>query len=116
MGLGVANDIDVARPVADSANDTMWNQGSTYLYDILAFLVLDDVLAASPDVAAAIASVEPRRRDLVQKWWRIRGEQRRAYLMNDFDLRTDDLRPQELFAPVQPALCAAIAVHRASKG
>jgi hypothetical protein len=58
-------------------------------------------------VAVAVASVDARRRDLMTKWWTIRGETRRTFVKEQFDLTTDDLRPQDRFAPVKAALCAA---------
>ena len=85
-----------------------WNQGSTSLADIFQFLILDDLVKTDSALADIVQSIEPKRSNWVHEWWHIRGEERRDYLLNSFDLYDSDLRPQEIIQPIRESLCACI--------
>ena len=112
LGLDSRNDLDIGHILGEASANVDWNQGSTGLLDILAFLVLDEALPASPSLVRATSGFEEKRRMLMNAWWTIRDEERRGFLKDAFDLKEYDLRPQELILPVKDALCAAVEGQR----
>ncbi len=109
LGIDERNDLDIGQLVGETKAGENWNQGSTNLLDILRFLVLDEALTASEPLRAATSSIDSKRLSLMNAWWNIRGDDRRVFLKETFDLVTDDLRPQELIKPIKDALCQAVA-------
>lgn len=100
--------LDLLAPDA-VAMDVSWNQGSTDLWDVILFLVLDDVVDEDLAVAAAVAPVEDARRRFRHDWFEILGEARYSFLASAAYLDTFDFRPQQLLlAPVMPSLCDAL--------
>jgi hypothetical protein len=112
LGLDPANDFDIADPISGATATTQWNQGSTSLLDIVAFLVLNDVLATDAELANATASIEARRLELLNAWFGVRGAARRSFVKSSDFGTVFDFRPQELVAPVKSSLCQIIAARQ----
>jgi len=76
------NDFALSRQAAPGNNDAdfWWNQGSTTLRELVAFLVMDDLLRVDTKLRAILRKVEARRVELRDAWWGILGEDRREFV------------------------------------
>ncbi|MCH9687008.1 MAG: hypothetical protein K0V04_36570 [Deltaproteobacteria bacterium] len=109
LGLDGPNDFQLHHAVFEAEGSGFdgfrWNQGSTYLHDVVVFQVLDEIVRTDEQMAAAVQSIEPTRTTWFHHWWELRGSQRDDWLRNDFDLYAYDLRPQELLPQAASEIC-----------
>lgn len=109
LGLDGANDFQLHSPIFEADGEGYeafsYNQGSTGLRDVVVFRVIDMIVRTDPEMAAALAAVEPKRTDWITHWFELRGDARDAWLQ-DFDLYEWDLRPQELLPAAEADMCA----------
>jgi hypothetical protein len=110
LGLTLPSDLDLRAPVSalDPSSVLSWDEGSTYIIDYLAFLVLDDVANHETDIAALLTPVEGARQAVRYGAWGLEGDARQAWLETDvYDI--EEARPQEVvFPPIATALCTAL--------
>lgn len=112
LGLDGPNDFLLHKfagePSEPGYQSYQWNQGSTSLHDIFLFLILDDLVKTNNALADVVQPIEQKRKAWIDAWWNIRGEERRTFLLEEFDLYEHDLRPQEIIIPIKDNLCACV--------
>ncbi len=110
LGLDGPNDFQLDRLIFEAEGDGfdgfVWNQGSTYLHDVVVFRVLDEIVRNDDQMAAAVQSIEPKRSLWIDHWFELRGAERDDWLRNGFDLYEYDLRPQELLPGAAGSICS----------
>lgn len=96
LGLDPQRDLSLeARADAPSPEGEvgLWSAGSSYLYELVDFLVLDDLLADDAELAALFADVSADRERILRDWWTLEGDARRALFRSGSEI---ELSPQDL--------------------
>jgi hypothetical protein len=109
LGIDVRADLELGSTVSDlmTGGDPLagyyWNQGNTYLRDLVEFLMVEDRMQVDPAFAQLFAPVSSAAGSLLKYGWTVQGEERRQWLMQ---APYFDLRPQEqVFPMVAEEMC-----------